>query len=32
MVAIVQPDGKLFVWQVRFESQATKTDGGGHPA
>jgi Uncharacterized conserved protein (DUF2278) len=32
VVAVVQPDGKLFVWQVRFESQATKTDSGGHPA
>jgi hypothetical protein len=31
-VAIVQPDGRLFFWQVRFESQATKTDSDGHPA
>jgi hypothetical protein len=31
-VAIVQPDGRLFFWQVRFESQATSTDGNGHPA
>jgi hypothetical protein len=28
----VQPNGRLFVWQVRFESQATKTDSSGHPA
>jgi hypothetical protein len=32
VVAIVQPNGRLFVWQVRFESQATKTDSSGHPA
>jgi uncharacterized protein YukJ len=31
VVAVRQPDGSLFVWQVRFESQATATDASGHP-
>lgn len=32
LVAVAQPNGTLFVWQVRFDSQATKTDNSGHPA
>jgi hypothetical protein len=31
-VAIERPDGSLFFWQVRFDSQATSTDISGHPA
>lgn len=30
-VGVIQPDGKLYFWQVRFESQATSTDANGHP-
>lgn len=30
-VGVVQPDGTLFFWQVRFESQAPRTDSNGHP-
>jgi hypothetical protein len=31
-VVVQREDGTLFVWQVRFNSQATKTDDAGHPA
>jgi hypothetical protein len=31
-VGVVQSDGTLFFWQVRFESQAMRTDANGHPA
>jgi hypothetical protein len=31
-VGVEREDGTLFVWQVRFNSQATKTDNTGHPA
>lgn len=31
-VAVEGADGTLFFWQVRFDSQATATDSGGHPA
>lgn len=30
-VAVERPDGTLFFWQVRFNSQATRTDSAGHP-
>lgn len=31
-VALERSDGTIFVWQVRFDSQATNTDNNGHPA
>ena len=31
-VGVERADGSLFVWQVRFNSQATQTDNHGHPA
>jgi hypothetical protein len=31
-VGVQREDGTVFVWQVRFNSQATETDDGGHPA
>jgi hypothetical protein len=30
-VGVERPDGTLFFWQVRFNSQATRTDEQGHP-
>ena len=30
-VAVERPDGTLFFWQVRFNSQSPKTDASGHP-
>jgi hypothetical protein len=30
-VAVERADGTLFVWQVRFNTQATRTDEDGHP-
>jgi hypothetical protein len=31
-VGVQREDGTLFIWQVRFNSQATNTDNAGHPA
>jgi uncharacterized protein YukJ len=31
-VGVQREDGTLFMWQVRFNSQATNTDNAGHPA
>ena len=31
-VGVERENGTLFVWQVRFNSQATRTDDQGHPA
>lgn len=30
-VAVERPDGTLFFWQVKFNSQASRTDNDGHP-
>jgi hypothetical protein len=30
-VGVQREDGTLFMWQVRFNSQATQTDAAGHP-
>jgi uncharacterized protein YukJ len=30
-VAVERPDGTLFVWQVRFNSQSPRTKASGHP-
>jgi hypothetical protein len=30
-VAVLRPDGSLYFWQVRFNSQAARTDTAGHP-
>jgi Uncharacterized conserved protein (DUF2278) len=30
-VGVQREDATLFIWQVRFNSQATKTDNAGHP-
>jgi hypothetical protein len=30
-VAVERPNGTLFFWQVRFNSQGTRTDNAGHP-
>jgi hypothetical protein len=30
-VAVERPDGSLFFWQVKFDSQASSTDNNGHP-
>jgi hypothetical protein len=30
-VAVERPDGRLFFWQVRFNSQASRTGNDGHP-
>jgi uncharacterized protein YukJ len=31
-VGVLREDATLFFWQVRFNSQATRTDNAGHPA
>ena len=31
-VGVERPNGTLFFWQVRFNSQASHTDSSGHPA
>jgi Uncharacterized conserved protein (DUF2278) len=31
-VAVVRDNGKLFFWQVRFNTQSSTTDANGHPA
>lgn len=30
-VAVVRDNGKLFFWQVRFNTQSSRTDADGHP-
>jgi uncharacterized protein YukJ len=30
-VAVVRDNGKLFLWQVRFNTQSSTTDSNGHP-
>ena len=30
-VAVERPDGTLFFWQVRFNTQSSQTDDAGHP-